>query len=350
MNKTRVIYLDLLKIMAAIFVVFNHYSYFVTTNSFFSNIVMTIMFVICKVAVPIFIMVSGALILSKKITYKEIFTKRIFRIIVPLFIVSIIFTFEYSGGINFNNILLFILSLFMDTGNNFIPYWLWYLYALIGLYIMTPFLKKMVLKFDKKDYKMFILFFVIGVGVLNLISSIILVFFGKSYAFNSSFMNTIFSNTVGLYVLGYYLYNNKVSDKLKNYSWIILICSLIFGVIFTYYGVFYKGYIYNDIAVWWNLFTVLASGAIFVLFKYYFSDLKLSDRLRKFVYEFSNTSFGIYLIHPLLYEVLMNASFINAIILKNTILGCLSMCIIGITTISIFVWLLRKIPLFRKFL
>ena len=169
---------------------------------------------------------------GKKITYKEIFTKRIFRIIVPLFIVSIIFTFEYSGGINFNNILLFILSLFMDTGNNFIPYWLWYLYALIGLYIMTPFLKKMVLKFDKKDYKMFILFFVIGVGVLNLISSIILVFFCFSYAFNSSFMNTIFSNTVGLYVLGYYLYNSKVSDKLKNYTWIILICRIIIKIAF----------------------------------------------------------------------------------------------------------------------
>ncbi len=348
--KTRYLYLDLLKIMSAIFVVFNHYSYAIVTDSYVSKVAMTIMFVVCKVAVPIFIMTTGALILGKKTDYKEIFTKRIFRIAVPLIVVSAIYCFIFSDGLNISNIGNFVFSLFMQYDVNYSPYWLWYLYTLIALYIMTPFLQKMLRNFKTKDYKMFFLFFVIGLGILNFVVSIFNIFFDISTNFNSGLLNVLFSNIVGLYVFGFYIFNHKITLQVKNTSWIILSLSLIVGLLFSFYGVYYKGGTFDSTTNWWDLFIILSSCSIFILFKYYFEKIKVCSFVDKLINVCSGSSFGVYLIHPLLYDYMLNLPFIKKMLAVNSIVGCLFMVIISFSFLTLLFYLLRKIPILKKFL
>lgn len=67
----RLLHLDLLRLMAILFVIFNHTSdrgYFLFADSVGSWLYFPYMAssVLCKVAVPIFFMISGALLLPKE--------------------------------------------------------------------------------------------------------------------------------------------------------------------------------------------------------------------------------------------------------------------------------------------
>ena len=149
--KTRIIYLDIIKILAILLVIFNHSHFYITNNTLFENGLHITLFDFCKIAVPLFIMVSGALLLGKETSYKDIFCKRIWRVLVPLIIVTAIFSLMYG-----DNIKDFIYYLFFGYNDNYNPYHLWYLYMLIVLYLMVPFIQKMIQEFKDNDYKYFL--------------------------------------------------------------------------------------------------------------------------------------------------------------------------------------------------
>ena len=81
MNQKKV-YIELLRIIAAALVIFAHLpasSLYVTTSgvSQFLNLVVSI---ILKINVPLFLMISGALLLRKQEDYKSVLSKRFIRI------------------------------------------------------------------------------------------------------------------------------------------------------------------------------------------------------------------------------------------------------------------------------
>ena len=349
MTKKRFFYLDLLKILAALFVVFNHYSFIINPNSHFSKILLTVMFTICKIAVPIFVMVSGALLLGKKASYKDIFTKRIVRVFVPLVIISIIYVFSYYNGLNFNNFFSFIFAIFTEYDINYIPYWIWYLYMIIALYIMTPFLQKMLKGFTKKDYKIFFALFLIGVGLINFLGPLTSVFLGEAKQINSNFTSNIFPIAIGYYVWGYYVFKLKLERKHAKYAWIVLLISLFSGMLFVNYSVYHKGFSYDEVINWSIIFVALASASLFVLAKYYFTDLD-KPKLNKFIAIISDSAFGVYLTHVFLFDYLQKVSFIRDLIGFNSFVGCIFMVLLAFVILTVLFYFLRKVPLFRKFL
>ena len=348
MVKKRILYLDALKILAALFVVFNHYCFVINPSSHFSKILFTVLFTTCKVAVPIFIMVSGALLLGKKTSYKDVFIKRIFRVFVPLVIISIIYVFFYYDGLNFNNIFSFIVAIFTEYDINYIPYWIWYLYMLMALYIMTPFLQKMLKGFKEKDYKVFFIIFLIAVGIFNTIGPLSSVF-GETKNINSHFMGNLFTIAIGYYVWGYYVSKMKIDQKKVKYAWIILLVSLLAGMLFVNYAVYNKGFEYNDVIDWSVIFVALPSASLFLIVKYYLKNYNKS-KISSLIVVASNSSFGIYLTHVFLFDYLQKISFIKNILAYNTIIGCIVMVLIAFVSLTILFYFLRKISICRKFL
>ena len=89
-------------------------------------------------AVPVFFMITGALLLDKKISYKDIFSKYIKKIAIVLLVFGTTFAFvkQYALTRVFSNELInnTLLSVLEDTGFGH----LWYLYVLIGLYLLLP--------------------------------------------------------------------------------------------------------------------------------------------------------------------------------------------------------------------
>ena len=167
----RYYWLDILKIIACLCVIANHSGGVILSYTNYSQsavIFYCIQFALCKIGVPLFIMVSGYLFLKSEkgndFSYK-IILKRIFRIFVPLFMISLLLAIK-NNGINNFNLLLFIKDFISE------PYVIvyWYLYMLIGLYIVTPFVKKMINKFQNIDYKFFIILFLIVPAIISLVN------------------------------------------------------------------------------------------------------------------------------------------------------------------------------------
>lgn len=106
---------------------------------------------VSRIGVPLFIMTSGALMLDsrKQVTIKEIFYRRLPKILILLLIWSILYAVMYKimipmikvggGRIDFN-IKTFIIDIALGH------YHLWYLYMQAGLYVAVLFLRTLAVK------------------------------------------------------------------------------------------------------------------------------------------------------------------------------------------------------------
>lgn len=146
----REIYIDLLRIFACFMVIFNHtnergFYRFSDLSIRLFPINFSVAFA-CKVAVPIFFMISGALLLGKQESIVRTYA-RIPKILVDLLLFSFIYRWVdcILGGREFS--LKVFAVLLVREG-----YWhLWYLYAYIIFLITLPFLRKMVQSLDRQS-------------------------------------------------------------------------------------------------------------------------------------------------------------------------------------------------------
>ena len=206
MNTKRVD-ISILRIMATLAVIFLHTNNTILNNtqnyqlSSENKFLMSVNISIMNWAVPMFLIITGALLLNKEIQMNLMVSKYIKRIVIALFLFGI----PYA-----------IMELYMDTrqlsadmiiksivkvveGNS----WghLWYLYALIGIYIILPFIKIVLNNTDKNTHKIILIILFLFIFCKGFIEKII----GISIAFNIPIM----TYTVFYVITGYYLVNNK---------------------------------------------------------------------------------------------------------------------------------------------
>lgn len=111
---------------------------------------------VAKTAVPLLVMVNGALMLQKDITYGVIFKKYIMKSVTMLLFWNVILarvTLIDGGTVND------VMSILVFGYQQF-----WFIYTLIGLYILQPLLREIVK--NEKLLKAIIVFF-IGCIILN---------------------------------------------------------------------------------------------------------------------------------------------------------------------------------------
>ena len=111
----RLVHPDILRILAIYLVAFNHTGdrgYMLFADSAGSALYFPYMAfsVLCKIAVPIFFMISGALLLPKEESFKQLFQKRVLRMAVVLILVSIpyYYIFLRDNGIGISSFFTYI--------------------------------------------------------------------------------------------------------------------------------------------------------------------------------------------------------------------------------------------------
>lgn len=338
--RNRVLWLDILKIMACFCVIINHSLSYLFFNNSITNISVlyyAINFSICKIGVPIFIMITGTLLLKKEITYKNIL-KRILKIFIILFIVSFCLSLEKSG-IQFNIEQFF--KQFLEEPI-IIPYW--YLYMLIGLYVVIPFIKKMVDNLDDKDLKYFLLLFLIIPGLLPLLQYIL------NINFNNDFIDSYFPITVAYLVAGYYLSNIKLNKKYKN---IFLLCFIFFIILFSMQ--MYISYISTgEISFFLDNFKFITTSipaiSIFYIIRYYFENKKFDIVMTNIITNVSLVTFGIYLFHYIALHKIFEFSITKYLFSVNKYLGLICLEFFCFAFCGILTYFLRKVPAIKKFL
>ena len=340
----RTIYLDILKIIAIVGVVLNHSYWYLSSNNLLSYSVKTFILLAVKFAVPVFLMVSGALLLHKKDSFKNIFCKRILRVLVPLIVITIIWSIFDKK--NLMRLPIYLVELDVNNGA---PYWGWYIYVLIAIYLVLPFLQKMVKDFKDNDYKMFIILFLFAPSFISFGCKILDVFFSKSIYVTSYITGTIFSEYIALFVAGYYLSKQNITKKGKNVAIITLILSLTVALILEIIN--YK--IYHSALLLDNCLlptAIIPAISIFIIIKYYFDDKIKKKSTKKSTIYMSNLVFGIYLFHVFFVQIIYNFNFMKEIFSFNSFIGLLILDLLVFLSSGITALILRKIPIVNKFL
>ena len=230
---------------------------------------------------------------------------------------------------------------------------MWFLFMIVGLYIITPLLRELTKKKEIVEYFLvvrFVFTFLIpraftGINSLNFpnIPTVVMVF-DKAYS------NTNFHFTLGYsyyYVLGYYLHNfyEEKRDTIKKWGIISLVCYIAIVFITDWYStkigesstLFYENFAIN---------VLLMSVAIFLFGKYRLSKIKLGELGQKRLKSLSKYTFGIYLVHVFVMDKLkllgLDTLTANPIIM----IGFLTL-IISIVSLMISI-ILNRIPWINK--
>lgn len=301
-KQERIFYLDILKVIACLAVIFIHTSdhvFLMTQPSYFSWQLTNFFVSFARVSVPIFVMISGALFLNTnrpKIDLKRLYLKNILRLLVA-YIFWVIFYAGYgfymaNGGISFGD----TLKILGDAITNPM-YHLWFVPMLIGIYCFLPVLQTITKNSSEKEIRyILILFFIFGIlkksfsnfvyGPLIYINTI----FGR-------FSVDMLTGYVGYFLLGYYLTAYTLEKKSRIAIYILGIISFITCVAVTGIWSVKAGKGITYLYEYQFVTTFFTSMAVFVFGKHVISKIKLNDMLKKTVTNISNASFGIYLVH-----------------------------------------------------
>lgn len=284
-----------------------------------------------KFSVPIFFMISGRFMLdsSKNNSIQKIISKCKSLLIAFLFWTSIYFLLNMfrvlrSGDSLVANYKWITIEFF--TGE----YHMWFIYAILGLYLVTPLVQLIVA--DKKSTQYFlILFFAFGVilPVVEMLPSVgILV---KNIDEEITF--TFATGYVGYYVLGYYLYKWPLTKKVSRYIYIGAIISLIYSVLITTFVSRNKNQADEDFVSYLSFNVAIISIAIYTFINHFYA----TKNENICILRISKSSFGIYLIHPLilwLFEWIGLVPSAFQVILSIPIISMLAF-LISITIVSI---------------
>ena len=335
--------LELMRVSSMFLVIVIHMSNYYCRNidmiSSFSYFGATIFNGIARLAVPLFFMISGALLINKT-EDDQTTKKRVIKMATVLLIWTVIYliwNFFYLG-VSTN-----ILNAIFDP----IKGHLWYMYAIIGLYIALPFIRKMIINLNEKEEDLFIKLWILLTGGVY-IFRLILSFFGVHTVI--IYPVPIFQATyyLGYFVAGYIIYN-RVKDKPatnnKILFWLAGI-SLLITIVGTYVISSMGNVYYESLFAYRSLFYIVASLAVFNLI---ISNSKklLTKNTIKVIDAIAPYSFGVYLVHVIFLNMLMQTSDMTSV---TSIIGIPVFSLLLFAVSYAVIYLLKKVKYIKDYI
>lgn len=285
--KQRDLSLDLIRIMACVMVVVMH-SPIPSDNA--NGLLLSTLSYFTTPCIGLFFMVSGALILppptaSEGDAALPFMRKRLKRVLLP----TLIWTLFYivvklcDGQLTTAELSRSLLSIpFSAQGHGV----LWFMYTLMGLYLVTPILRAWLRNASERDIR-----FYLSLWFISMCYPVLRMFVG----INDSTTGILyyFSGYVGYFVLGHWM--QRHGERLSLRVTTLMMCASVavpvviklmhwtvdFYSMFWYLSVF----VAVQCVFWWKVIKRMQMV------------LRLSDKPRSLITTFSNLSFGIYLSH-----------------------------------------------------
>lgn len=313
--------LDLIRCIAIIFVICIHSmgaleATIISSSIFNTNrIVYIFLSSFIHMGVPLFTMLSGALLLNKHDELGYFLKRRFKRIIIPFFIWSIIvFTLDKVTTHQPSSFILSINEFITKFLTNGVHGIYWYIYMLIGLYLLTPLLQKIF-----KDISSSLLHYLILLLTLLIIIQYTL---PSTYTEKILLLKYLFPYLIylGYYIYGYYFYRHV--SKLFHFQRITILGFLIFYIL----GILNKILPFTTFPLYF--FQSLFFFGILISLK-----KETSPNNNTLITFISNTSYGIYLSHFLfisfMYKIGIQQAiplYIGPIFITLAVL-CLELCL-----------------------
>lgn len=306
MAKERIYYFDILNIMACLGVVWLHCSGDAFTFRLDKYWLMSLTIqVAAHWAVPIFFMLTGANLMNYRMrcSTKEYFKRRFVRIVIPfLFWSTFYFVWEYwFGEAEYTGIRDFI-ELYLNNGSVNI---FWFFYPLFAIYLSMPVLSILAEERYKKP-----LYYMIGLGILaNAFVPLLPGLLGISYY--GDLTPPIIGGFVIYVLLGWILKTESFSSRVRY----IVYAMGLFGAVSMFAGTILlslRDGILNEL-LWDYLMypTLFMACALFLFIKHCNWKVFLNEKVRKILPKLSSASFGVYLIHIKVIDVLLQNNIVN---------------------------------------
>lgn len=339
-------YLDALRIIAIFFVIFNHLNGYLLYQSRGGIKMWFYMFLtmVTRINVPLFFMISGALLLERNEDINAILHKRVARIFGALVI--------YSALCHLAKCRMFVWPQYLSgliLGNIDGSYW--FLYAYLGMLFMLPYLRRVASGFNKQDFEYWV---VLHFLLLSVVPIITYMSNGMIYL-NGNFQIPLVTGKAFFYLcIGYYL--DKVFD-IRTINWTAMVKLLLvacggifFSSIFTYHEGISTGQFTQNFV---QLFDYVTAIVVFLFVKFLFVNkhfLERNVKMKNAICYFGSLTFGVYLLDPILkcFIYLKMQSVLNTLLpeVMISVIWCLfSMVVGGAVTCG-----LKKLPVFRDIL
>ena len=357
-SSRRYLYMDFLRVLACFLVIVNHTNSLVflgaTPGSATWGVSLT-WYYVSKTAVTLFVMVSGACLLSKEDSYR-----RILQRVVRMLLVLILFSYGYY--------LLKLLKAHelwpqaFDLWRFFRSIWqirisdsLWYLYFYIGLLLMLPFCQRLAKSMKKTDFHY----------LLGLTFGIYLVWpmvthYVPALALPEFFDLSLFPMFIGLFFAGHYIHAHITPKR-----WYIpicgavVICAPLIATGLTWLETLRippdSRYLFMDERTTPALPVVLCAVAMMILAKTCFALWEergkgLSPKAAHRLAALGACSFTIFLLQDCLIVETRHTLFPFLCSMMHPFLAAILWEIIVFSTLVPVAWLLKKIPFLKKLL
>jgi surface polysaccharide O-acyltransferase-like enzyme len=309
-------YLDVLRAFACFAVILLHYSnsynYRIDIPTFEGGV---LIFALTRFCVPVFVMISGALLLGRNYSITEFYSKRLVRIIPPFILWSVVYIIYHTDG-TFPSFEKIMRVLFIDGA----MWHFWYIYMIIGLYLIIPFLSPWAQKKDCPSIFLFLaIWFIWTLQDINFPQ------------YKTQFDLTYFGNFIGFIVLGYYVH---IRPK-QRFDWIVGLILYLAGAAYTYYVTVKASYERGHLVEYWASNKALNVTLLSVGMYLFIKNVPIPKSIMPLLSKISLHSLGIYLAHIIIRDawVKENLGFLNFepysyLVIKSIIVLILSFAVV----------------------
>ena len=234
MKKERVHFADILRTIAIIFVILIHTTCEYLNQSVLGtdvlgyNMALILDSIIC-IAVALFFMISGCFLIREDSELNKQHVKRVGKRIFQLLFWTVCYLLFCRYVLNWDINLSYSLKAIFFS--NQVTH-LWFMYPLIALYLLCPIVSKLYYSLTKKQINYLL--------IVTFLIPLIVKTFMQFYSFVSIPLFAVGFSEFGYFILGKYIYDNRVKlkEKLKMYIPIIsTIVGLLLIIIYAKYNI-----------------------------------------------------------------------------------------------------------------
>ena len=309
----RIAYLDQLKAISILLVIIAHVCYFYIPGHISGSEVATFYDIICRVSIPLFIMISGILLLGRDYDFSSFVKLRFPRMLIPFFLWWIIFialalvtgTFYRTAAITHISFADYIFKMLLGEAGYLGHFW--FVWVMLSVYLIAPIINKWIRNSPAYEVPIFIVIWLIACLFTT---------------FHIPYINIdlrYFAGPLGYFVLGYYLHNANGKIWSNKFLWpIVFVVFTIIRLCLPSGSVLTAGP--TNSTLYYNILVVFQSVGFFLTIKNLSFNSKTFTNKRNFftpgftsyaIISLSSNVYGIYLGHLLFYQLLTPLYVIN---------------------------------------
>lgn len=344
--KERNLSLDIIRIVAVMMVIMIHTSDgFVTLREPSSRefLVGNIFDSVAMIAVPLFVMLSGALMLDegRQITIRGLLRKNIKNIVILMLFWGAVYSLLYNVCLPLyygKSLSLRAIVLDVIVGH----FHMWYLYMIVGLYLITPFLRRFARRADKNMVLFFIGMALCTQFLLPIINmdlfSWVCAELKHLFKYVSTYYLQFFGGYVAYYLTGWYIVHIGVSRRWMRWAiYAVGMGALLAAMLYVQCTGDYNNGYYN-LSLLAFVYTVSLFLAVNRL------QIRAGDRWQKWIVSLSKLTFGVYIIHPVFLDIA------DRLVPKSVNPAAYVITYFGVVTVLSFMvsYIISKIPVLKR--